>query len=119
MSSKSSWFRIFRSRAPDVGTPLSFAGRLPADGEPPTENVDLFQGKKSPVAIDIVSMPENSANPAGSAAEAIFNEALGRPSGERAAYVAKACGVDLHLRARVESLLRVHEAPEGFLPEEP
>jgi WD40 repeat protein/serine/threonine protein kinase len=47
---------------------------------------------------------------------AIFNEALEQPSpAERGAYLDLACGTDLELRARVETLLAVHDRAEGFL----
>src|SRR5215471_8973176 len=119
MSAKSPWLRRFRPRPPERERSSSFAGAMPAGDQPPTENPDPFPGKKSPVGIDIVSMAEHSANPAGSTAEPIFSEALGQPASERTAYVAEACGADLHLRARVEALLEAHAAPDGFLPEEP
>jgi tetratricopeptide (TPR) repeat protein len=51
-------------------------------------------------------------------AESIFLAALERPSAERADYVAGACGENQRLRQRVEALLRAHEAPDGFLPEQ-
>ena len=53
-----------------------------------------------------------------SAAETIFIAALAMPMTERAAFLAGACGVDPRLRRRVEALLKAHEAPEGFLPEQ-
>src|SRR2546421_295227 len=50
----------------------------------------------------------------------LFCGALERvAAGERAAYLEAACGQDGALRARVEALLRAHEAPGGFLPEQP
>ena len=52
-------------------------------------------------------------------AETIFHEALGRPLEERADFVTNACGGDAQLRQRVTSLLAAHDAPEGFLPDEP
>jgi serine/threonine protein kinase/WD40 repeat protein len=52
-------------------------------------------------------------------AEAIFSEALGQPPAERPAYLTRACGDNRPLRRRVEALLRAHDAPEGFLPEQP
>jgi tetratricopeptide (TPR) repeat protein len=49
----------------------------------------------------------------------IFCGALERgAAGERAAYLEVACGNDVELRARVEALLRAHEAAGGFLPEQ-
>src|SRR5512143_2817237 len=57
--------------------------------------------------------------PSSAAAETIFNAALALLSTERTAYLASACGDNWKLRQRVEALLRAHEAPEGFLPEEP
>jgi len=38
---------------------------------------------------------------------------------DRPTYLARACADDLQLRRRVEALLRAHDAPEGFLPEQP
>ena len=64
-------------------------------------------------------MKDESANPDASAAEAIFNAALAFSAAERGAYLAGACGDNLSLRQRVEALLRAHEAPPGFLPEQP
>src|SRR5262245_20606316 len=55
----------------------------------------------------------------GSAAEAIFTAALDLSPAERPAYLASACANDQRLRKRIEALLAAHEAPEGFLPEEP
>jgi eukaryotic-like serine/threonine-protein kinase len=52
-------------------------------------------------------------------AETIFNAALAFSPAERQAYAAGACGGNLVLRERVEALLRAHEAPVGFLPEQP
>ena len=47
----------------------------------------------------------------------IFNSALERTTAaERAAYLDGACAEDAALRARIESLLRAHEAAAGFLP---
>jgi serine/threonine protein kinase len=49
--------------------------------------------------------------------EAIFLAAVGKPSGERSAYLDEACGGDLDLRRRVEQLLSAHErAQEAPLP---
>ena len=46
----------------------------------------------------------------------IFCEALERPSAqERAAYLDRACGADLALRARVEDLLRAQQRAPNFL----
>lgn len=48
--------------------------------------------------------------------EAIFAEAILQPAGEqRAAYVARACGDDAHLRRRVEALIKAHENAGSFL----
>ena len=52
----------------------------------------------------------NSANE-----ESIFEAALGLPPEERAAYLQKACGVDIELRQRVEALLQAHEAAGYFM----
>src|SRR5262245_8149296 len=50
----------------------------------------------------------------------IFCVALERlAADERAAYLDAACGKDAELRARIEELLRAHEAASGFLPEQP
>src|SRR5215471_1040814 len=50
----------------------------------------------------------------------IFGEALECASPqERAAYLDRACGQDSELRARVEELLRAHEAAGGFLQGHP
>jgi len=48
--------------------------------------------------------------------KSIFSEALekGTPK-ERAAYLDKACGNDAELRAKVEALLKAHQAAGGFL----
>jgi eukaryotic-like serine/threonine-protein kinase len=64
-------------------------------------------------------MKEDSANPNAGAAETIFNAALAFSAAERPAYLAGACGDNVPLRQRVEALLRAHEAPPGFLPEQP
>jgi serine/threonine protein kinase len=57
--------------------------------------------------------------PTGSAAEMIFTAALALSPSARPAYLAQACGQEQQLRRRVEALLCAHEAPEGFLPQEP
>jgi WD40 repeat protein/serine/threonine protein kinase len=57
--------------------------------------------------------------PGTSVAETIFFAALPLSSSERTDYLAGACGDNEQLRQRVEALLRVHDAPKGFLPEEP
>jgi len=64
-------------------------------------------------------MKEKPANPNAGLAETIFNGALAFSAAERPAYLAGACQNNLPLRQRVETLLRAHEAPEGFLPEKP
>jgi len=64
-------------------------------------------------------MKPESANPNAGAAETIFNAALTFSAAERPAYLAGACGDNLSLRQRVEALLGAHEAPQGFLPEQP
>jgi serine/threonine protein kinase len=53
------------------------------------------------------------------AAETIFIAVLELLPTERPAYLDAACGDNPKLRQRVEALLRAHEAPEGFLPEDP
>src|SRR5688572_1231506 len=58
----------------------------------------------------IVSKPHESR------VEDIFFAALDRPTaGERAAYLAEACGGDMDLRRRVERLLEAHTRMGGFL----
>jgi len=57
--------------------------------------------------------------PAGSATEAIFTAAVMLSPTDRAAYLAGACADDQRLRKRIEALLLAHEAPAGFLPEQP
>jgi len=47
--------------------------------------------------------------------EAIFNETIALPAGDRAAFLARACGGDETLRAEVTSLLGEAAADEGFL----
>ena len=48
--------------------------------------------------------------------EAIFSEALGKPTAaERAAFLDRACGGDPDLRRRVERLLASHQAAGSFL----
>jgi serine/threonine-protein kinase len=49
------------------------------------------------------------------AIDAIFADAVERPSGERFAFVAQACGSDAELRAEVESLLAAHDGDTDFL----
>jgi len=64
-------------------------------------------------------MKDESANPNVGKAETIFTAALAFSAAERPAYLAGACGDNLPLRQRVEALLRAHEAPHGFLPDQP
>jgi serine/threonine protein kinase/WD40 repeat protein len=64
-------------------------------------------------------MPGEADKSNASGAEAIFIAALELPPAERPAYLDASCGDDQKLRQRVEALLRAHEAPEGFLPENP
>ncbi len=64
-------------------------------------------------------MNNEPANPKAGAAETIFSAALAYSAAERAAYLAGACGDNSVLRQRVEALLRAHDAPPGFLPEQP
>jgi serine/threonine-protein kinase len=49
--------------------------------------------------------------------EALFDEAAALPAGERPAFLSRACGADLELRAEVESLLAADEQADGFLAE--
>src|SRR6516162_1636025 len=62
-------------------------------------------------------MSVETGKPGASTAETIFFAAQALSPPERTDYVADACGDDRQLRQRVEALLRVHDAPEGFLPE--
>ncbi len=56
----------------------------------------------------------------GNRERAIFEAALDIASADgRLGYLQGACGEDAALLARVQALLRAHEAPEGFLPERP
>src|SRR5512134_421661 len=56
----------------------------------------------------------------GNRERSIFEAALDIASAEaRLGYLQGACGEDTVLLARVQALLRAHEAPEGFLPEHP
>ncbi|HUD46303.1 MAG TPA: protein kinase [Candidatus Baltobacteraceae bacterium] len=64
-------------------------------------------------------MNEQPANPNAAEAETIFNAALAFSLSERPVYLAGACRDNIPLRHRVEALLRAHEAPQGFLPEQP
>ena len=47
--------------------------------------------------------------------ESLCHAALARPAGERAAFLADACGSDLSLRSEVESLLAHSHPPSSFL----
>jgi len=49
----------------------------------------------------------------------LLQEALGRDSAERAAFLAEACGYDGALRREVESLLGFHERAETFIETPP
>ncbi|HUL51634.1 MAG TPA: hypothetical protein VLU94_03520, partial [Candidatus Nitrosotalea sp.] len=51
--------------------------------------------------------------------EDLFNRALDHPTGERAAFLAEACGRDPDLLVRVRALLQAHDAGDGILPDEP
>lgn len=51
--------------------------------------------------------------------EEIFHKSLGRAPEERPAFVSEACGGDEALRAEVESLLRSHLQPQGFIESPP
>jgi serine/threonine protein kinase/Flp pilus assembly protein TadD len=64
-------------------------------------------------------MSGESDKPTGSAAESIFTAALDLSPSDRPAYLAQACDEDQRLRRRVEALISAHEAPAGFLPEQP
>ncbi|HTA31651.1 MAG TPA: serine/threonine-protein kinase [Candidatus Cybelea sp.] len=55
----------------------------------------------------------------GTTAETVFTTALDLPPDGRPAYLTEACKEDLPLRQKVEDLLRAHEAPVSFLPEQP
>ncbi len=47
--------------------------------------------------------------------EELFERALALPADERAAWLLHACGPDVPLRKRVESLLRAHEQAQSFM----
>ena len=47
--------------------------------------------------------------------ELLFQLALTKPAAERAAWLARECGDDEPLRARLEALLAAHEQPETLL----
>ena len=47
--------------------------------------------------------------------ESLFHQALEKPTDERAAFIAAACGADAALRQRVEVLLAAHSDPKSFL----
>lgn len=64
-------------------------------------------------------MPNGSASPSAAAEETIFNGALDLPAIERSAYLDAACQDNQPLRRRVEALLCAHDAPPGFLPQNP
>src|SRR5258706_2001300 len=49
----------------------------------------------------------------------VFAEALQLPSGERSAYLKRACGGDEELRERVERLLKAHDHAGDFLEQPP
>jgi serine/threonine protein kinase/dienelactone hydrolase len=51
--------------------------------------------------------------------EAIYYAAIDRPQSERSAYIKAACGEDLELLDRVESLLRIRETEGNFLESPP
>jgi WD40 repeat protein len=51
--------------------------------------------------------------------ETLFHEALSKPPGERAAFLAAACAGKPELRAAVEALLAAHEAAENLLDRPP
>ncbi len=58
-------------------------------------------------------------NPATPSEETIFAAALERPPAERAAFLDTACAGDSALRARVEALLRAHDAARSFMESPP
>jgi serine/threonine protein kinase/Tfp pilus assembly protein PilF len=64
-------------------------------------------------------MESDAGKSSATTAESVFGAAMALPPSERMEYVARVCGSDLPLRATVEALLQAHEAPEGFLPEQP
>ena len=63
--------------------------------------------------------PDLVMNPDSRLAQELFDRALQFPPGERAAFLAGACGSNLPLRHRVEALLAAAEEATGFLPEGP
>ncbi len=51
--------------------------------------------------------------------EQLYHEAIDRTSGERAAFLNKACGADAELRREVESLLASHDEAASFIEQPP
>jgi serine/threonine protein kinase/tetratricopeptide (TPR) repeat protein len=51
--------------------------------------------------------------------ETLFHQALGKPAGERPAFLEQACGGDAALRQRLEALLQAHEHPGSFMGRPP
>ena len=49
----------------------------------------------------------------------VFHDALEQPAEERGAFLARACGTDVALRAEVERLLNAHEHAGGFIEQSP
>jgi serine/threonine protein kinase len=47
--------------------------------------------------------------------ETLFHEARQKPSGERTAFLEEACGGNVAMRERVETLLRASDYPDSFL----
>ncbi|MGC3958495.1 MAG: serine/threonine-protein kinase [Verrucomicrobiota bacterium] len=58
-------------------------------------------------------------NESGERAVGLFSAALSLSAAERGAYLARACGADVALRAQVEALLRAHEEAGEFLQAAP
>ena len=58
-------------------------------------------------------------NRSSKSAEELFDLALQQPVGDRATFLANACGDDIALRERVEALLVAHDQQSQFLPEDP
>ncbi|HVV73519.1 MAG TPA: serine/threonine-protein kinase, partial [Verrucomicrobiae bacterium] len=62
-------------------------------------------------------MDPDAAKPNSTEVETIFHAALVLSMEERERYLSTSCGQDAQLLRRVTSLLRAHQAAEGFLPE--
>ena len=54
-----------------------------------------------------------------SSQEELFERAIALPPADRTAWIAAACGPDVPLRRRLESLLRAHDEAQGFMESPP